>query len=84
MECKFSEMLNEVDFHIVYELTKSYLAKRFSMLKLTNVKRSDYGSSAHPQAFFKRSVLKTNEFKIYVKVCLLDLIFSLFKKSLTK
>ena len=30
IECNFSEMLNKVDLYIVYELTKSYLADRFS------------------------------------------------------
>ena len=30
IECNFSEMLNKVDLYMVYELTKSYLADRFS------------------------------------------------------
>ena len=38
--------------------------------KITNVKRSGCGSSAHPQLFLKRSILKTNEFKTFVNAYL--------------
>ena len=30
IECNFSEMLNKVNLYMVYELTKSYIADRFS------------------------------------------------------
>ena len=37
IECNFSEMPSKVDLYMVYELTKSYLADRFSTKKLKKV-----------------------------------------------
>ena len=45
-----------------------------SAAPFTNVKRYDCGSSAH---HFKRSIIKSNEFKTYVNTYPFDLIFSL-------